>query len=314
LVDRPERAGRIAILKVHPRKARVANDVDVEQVAALTPGFSGADLANLVNEAALLATRRNAESVTLEDFTQAIERIVAGLEKKNRLLNPKERKIVAYHEMGHTLVALSLPGTDKVHKVSIIPRGIGSLGYTIQRPTEDRFLMSESELNDKMSVLLGGRAAETVVFEEISTGASDDFAKVTDIARSMVTRFGMAPELGQITYEDEPHRFLGNVPPPAGLDRRYSDETAQKIDNAVRDLVERAFEKAVAIIKEKRAILDRAAGELLQRETLSAKDLARLIGRESRLNQAPSSGDGGEDYDDKRIGQGLLTAQEVQGS
>jgi cell division protease FtsH len=292
----------------------VDNDVDVEQVAALTPGFSGADLANLVNEAALLATRRNAESVTLEDFTQAIERIVAGLEKKNRLLNPKERKIVAYHEMGHALVASSLPGTDKVHKVSIIPRGIGSLGYTIQRPTEDRFLMSESELNDKMSVLLGGRAAETVVFEEISTGAADDFAKVTDIARSMVTRFGMAPELGQITYEDEPHRFLGNVPPPS-LDRRYSDETAQKIDDAVRDLVERAFEKAVAIIKEKRAILDRAAGELLQRETLSAEDLARLIGRESRLNQGPSSEATAQGIMTTNVqDKGPLAAQEVHGS
>jgi cell division protease FtsH len=208
LVDRPDRAGRIAILKVHLKKARTAKDVDVEQIAGVTPGFSGAELANLVNEAALLATRRRANAVTLEDFTQAIERIVAGLEKKNRLLNAKERRVVAYHEMGHALVALSLPGTETIHKISIIPRGIGSLGYTIQRPTEDRFLMSQSELDAKMAVLLGGRAAETIVFGEISTGAADDLVKVTDIARSMVTRFGMVTALGQVTYEEEPHKFL----------------------------------------------------------------------------------------------------------
>jgi cell division protease FtsH len=282
LVDRPNKVGRVAILKVHLGKARLANDVDVEQIASLTPGFSGADLANLVNEAALLATRRKAEAVTLEDFTQAVERIIAGLEKKNRLLNRKERKIVAYHEMGHTMVALSLPGTDPVHKVSIIPRGIGSLGYTIQRPTEDRFLMSQSELDNKMAVLLGGRAAETIVFDEISTGAADDLVKVTDIARSMVTRFGMAPALGQITYESEPHRFLGNAPAPTPLDHHYSDETAEKIDEAVRELVEKAFERAVAVLKEKRAILDQAAEELLQKETLSADDLTRLVGESLR--------------------------------
>ena len=228
-------------MRVHLKKARIANDVDVEQIAAITPGFSGADLANPVNEAALLATRRMAEAVTLENFTQAIERIVAGLEKKNRLLNRKERKVVTYHEMAHTLVALSLQGTDPVHKVSIIPRGIGSLGYTIQRPTEDRFLMSQSELDNKMAVLLGGRAAETIVFDEISTGAADDLVKVTDIARTMVTRFGMAPTLGQITYENEPHRFLSNIPAPASLDRRYSDETARKIDDAVREFGREGF-------------------------------------------------------------------------
>jgi len=282
LVDRPDKAGRIAILKVHLKKARLARDVDMEQIAGLTPGFSGADLANLVNEAALLATRRMADAVTLEDFTQAIERIVAGLEKRNRLLNPKERKVVAYHEMGHALVALSLPGTDPVHKVSIIPRGIGSLGYTIQRPTEDRFLMSQSELDNKMAVLLGGRAAESIVFDETSTGAADDLVKVTDIARSMVTRFGMVPALGQITYEQEPHRFLGNVPVPAAFDHRYSDETAQKIDDAVRELVEKAFEKALGVLKDKRATLDSAAEELLRKETLSADDLDRLTGRNLR--------------------------------
>jgi cell division protease FtsH len=277
LVDRPDKIGRIAILNVHLKKAKMANDVDPEQVAALTPGFSGADLANLVNEAALLATRRGAEAVAPDDFTQAIERIVAGLEKKNRLLNPRERKVVAYHEMGHVLVAMSLPHMDAVHKVSIIPRGIGALGYTIQRPTEDRFLMSRGELGNKMAVLLGGRAAETVVFDEISTGAADDLAKVTDIARSMVTRFGMAEALGPIAYEDEPQRFLGPMPMPSGVQRRYSEETARRIDAAVRELVDSAFETATTILREKRATLDAAAEELLQKETLAGEELSRLI-------------------------------------
>ncbi len=287
LVDRPDKTGRIAILRVHLQKARIASDIDLEQIAALTAGFSGADLATLVNEAALVATRRKAEAVTLDDFTQAIERIVAGLEKKNRLLNPMERKVVAYHEMGHAVVALSLPGTDAIHKVSIIPRGIGSLGYTIQRPTEDRFLMSRAELDNKMAVLLGGRAAETVVFHEISTGATDDLAKVTGIARSMVTRFGMVEALGPIAYEEEPHRFLGNIPLPTGLDRRYSEGTAQKIDDAVRELVDKAFEKAVGILKEKRAILDKAAEELLQKETLGTDELTRLRGQIAQPSAAP---------------------------
>ncbi|MCE3247958.1 MAG: Cell division protein FtsH [Geminicoccaceae bacterium] len=182
LVDRPDKQGRIQILRVHAKKIKLAQDVSVEQIAALTPGFTGADLANLVNEAALLATRRRAQAVTMEDFNQAIERIVAGLEKKNRLLNPKERQVVAYHELGHALVALTLPGVDPVHKISIIPRGVGALGYTLQRPTEDRFLMTSAELENKMTVLLGGRAAEELVFGEISTGAADDLIKVTDIA------------------------------------------------------------------------------------------------------------------------------------
>src|SRR5690242_5166049 len=186
LVDRPDRIGRVQILRVHAKKIQLALEVDLEQVAALTPGFSGADLANLVNEAALLATRRGAESVSLNDFTQAIERLVAGLEKKNRLLNARERRIVAHHEMGHALVAMALPGVDPVQKVSIIPRGIAALGYTIQRPTEDRFLMDRLELMNRMAVLLGGRAAESLVFDNISTGAADDLAKATEIARSMV--------------------------------------------------------------------------------------------------------------------------------
>jgi cell division protease FtsH len=190
LVDRPDKAGRIDILKVHLKGRTLAADVDPEKIAALTPGFTGADLANLVNEAALIATRRRAEAVTMADFTSAVERIVAGLEKKKRVLNPQERRVVAYHEMGHTLMAMVLPGVDPVHKVSIIPRGIGALGYTIQRPTEDRFIMTREELDSRMAVLLGGRAAEHIVFGHLSTGAADDLAKVTDIARDMELRYG----------------------------------------------------------------------------------------------------------------------------
>ena len=203
LVDRPDKKDRIAILNVHLKKAVLATDVDPEQIAELTPGFTGADLANLVNEAALLATRRGADSVHLTDFTNAVERIVAGLEKKNRLLIPKERRIVAFHELGHAIVAMALPGQDPVHKISIIPRGIGALGYTIQRPTEDRFLMTEEELENRMAVLLGGRAAEYIFFHHLSTGAADDLVKATDTARSMVLRYGMDKELGHVAYERE---------------------------------------------------------------------------------------------------------------
>ncbi|MFM9885767.1 MAG: ATP-dependent zinc metalloprotease FtsH, partial [Burkholderiales bacterium] len=225
LVDRPDKRGRVAILKVHARKVTLAPDLDEEKIAALTPGFSGADLANLVNEAALLATRRRGEQVTLEDFTHAIERIVAGLEKKNRLLIPKEREIVAFHEMGHALTALALPGTDTVHKVSIIPRGVGALGYTIQRPTEDRYLMTERELGNKIVVLLGGRAAERLVFNELSTGAADDLAKATDIARNMVARYGMDEELGSVSYDADRATFLGQTETTTYLERRYSEAT-----------------------------------------------------------------------------------------
>src|SRR5436305_102472 len=216
LVDRPDRVGREEILKVHTRKVLLGVDVKLEEVAALTPGFTGADLANLVNEAALVATRRGANQIAMNDFNLAIERIVAGLEKKNRLLNPREREIVAHHEMGHALVAAALPGTDAVHKISIIPRGIGARGYTIQRPTEDRYLMRREELDNKMAVLLGGRPAEHLVFGHLSTGAADDLSKATDIARNMVTRFGMGRPLGPVTYESEPNSFLG---PMAGTTR-----------------------------------------------------------------------------------------------
>jgi cell division protease FtsH len=275
LVDRPDKKGRIEILGVHLKKVTLAPDVDPEKVAALTPGFAGADLANLVNEAALLATRRNAEAVHLEDFTGAVERIIAGLEKKNRVLNPRERRVIAYHELGHAMVAMALPGQDPVHKVSIIPRGVGALGYTIQRPTEDRFLMTREELENKMGVLLGGRAAEWVVFGHLSTGAADDLAKVTDIARSMVVRFGMDPKLGHVAYEKDRTTFLGGQGIPV-QERSYSDDTARTIDEAVRGIVEQAFARSVSLLQTHRALLDATAATLLERETMSEDDLAPL--------------------------------------
>ena len=274
LVDRPERKGRIQILEVHVKKVRLGTDVSLEQIAALTPGFTGADLANLVNEAALLATRRGAEAVAMRDFTEAIERLIAGLEKRNRVLNPNERRVVAHHELGHAMVAMALPGTDPVHKVSIIPRGVGALGYTIQRPTEDRFLMTRDELENKMAVLLGGRAAEEVVFGHTSTGAADDLAKVTDIARSMVMRYGMVKSLGHVAYEEERAPFLGG-PLPQGH-REYSEETAREIDVAVRDIVKGAYEKAVGILAREKKLLERWAQKLLEKETLGENELGEL--------------------------------------
>jgi len=282
LVDRPDKRGRIDILNVHLRKATLAPDVDPEKIAALTPGFTGADLANLVNEAALLATRRGADAVDMTDFNNAVERIVAGLEKRNRLLNPREREIVAHHEMGHAIVGTTV-GTDPIHKVSIIPRGVGALGYTIQRPTEDRFVMTREELENKMATLLGGRAAEQVVFGHLSTGAADDLRKVTDIARSMVTKYGMSEKLGSVAYDRDPRSpFLAGaeIPMPRGQD--YAENTAAVIDDEVRQLVHSAMDRAIGILQEKRNILERSARRLLEKETLDERELAELIGPQLR--------------------------------
>jgi cell division protease FtsH len=275
LVDRPDKTGRVQILRVHSRKIKLAPDADLEKVAGLTPGFAGADLANLINEAALLATRRGADAVGMEDLSAAIERVVAGLEKKNRLLNPAERQFVAHHEMGHALVAMALPGTDPVHKISIIPRGIGALGYTIQRPTEDRFLMTREEMENKMAVLLGGRAAEMLIFGRPSTGAADDLAKATDIARAIVTRYGMHNQLGLVAYEEERRSFLPGTPLMPG-ERRYSEATAREIDIAVRETVGRAFDSATGILVRARKVLEGGAKLLLERETLVERDLQAL--------------------------------------
>ncbi|NHW68805.1 ATP-dependent metallopeptidase FtsH/Yme1/Tma family protein [Escherichia coli] len=275
LVDRPDKKGRLDILKVHVKKVTLAQDVDLEQVAALTTGFSGADLANRVNEAALAARRRRASAVELQDFTATIGRIVAGLEKKSRVLNPKERETVAHHEMGHALVALALPETDPVHKISIIPRGIGALGYTLQRPTEDRFLMTRTDLEHKIAVLLGGRAAEKLVFGELSTGAADDLARATDIARDMITRFGMDEGLGYIAFEAQRPRFL-DTPELAHGGCRVAESTQARIDQAIRDIVMGVFERAYRILDINRAVLERCARELLARETLDESDIRQL--------------------------------------
>lgn len=275
LVDRPDLAGRLQVLKVHARKVKLGPDVLLERLAAMTAGFVGADLANLINEAALLATRRGADSVAQADLTAAIERIVAGLEKKTRILNAQERRTVAYHEMGHALVGMALPGTDRVEKVSIIPRGIGALGYTIQRPTEDRFLMSREEMERRLATMLGGRAAEMVVFGMPSTGAADDLARATEMARAIVVRYGMNEKLGLVAYETERHPFLNGAPEPMG-ERAYSEETAREIDCEVRELVHAAYETATGQLVRARAVLERGAQMLLEKETLGERELLAL--------------------------------------
>lgn len=291
LVDRPDKTGRIQILNIYLKKIELAPGVSAEEIAALTPGFTGADLATLCNEAALLATRRNAENVIAADFTSAIERIIAGLEKKNRILSPKEREIVAYHEMGHALVASVLPGVDRVQKISIIPRGIGALGYTIQRPTEDRFLMTEDELRNKMVVLLGGRAAERLIFGKVSTGAADDLAKASEIARSAAAQYGMVPMLGDVAYDRVHQQFLQGASQPGGwLERSYAEQTAREIDCAVREMVAQAADRAFAELEKRRDVVEKGAKLLLEKETLSAADLARLLnGRKAKPTGATTS-------------------------
>ena len=270
-VPRPDRKGRKEILEVHVKKVKLADGVDLDQVARLTTGFSGADLENLVNEAAVLATRRNAEAVEQRDFTSALERIVAGTQKKNRPLSEDERTRVAYHELGHALLGLKLPGADPVQKVSVVPRSIGALGYTLQRPTGDRYLMTRGELVDKMTVLLGGRAAEKVFFDDVSTGASDDLQKVSEIARSLVTQYGMTDELGLLAYEDGGRGQSGV--PPALRSRDYAEETARRIDETAREIVDRAYDRAVGVIEENSTALDRLAERLLEVETLGESEL-----------------------------------------
>ncbi len=276
LVDRPDKQGRMAILRVHLKKLNNLGEIDLERLAGMTPGMVGADLANLVNEAALLAVRGGKEGVEMAQFEEAVERIVAGLEKKNRLINPKERRIVAYHEIGHALVALALPGTDPVRKITIVPRGIAALGYTMQVPTEDRFLMSRTELRHKIATLLGGRAAEELIFGDISTGAHNDLAKATDIARSMVTEYGMSEAAGQVYYRGEPQPLFMQ-PQQTAPRGGYSETTATLIDQEVRHIIDQQYDVARGILSGHRDTLDRAAQELLEREKLDAADLERLL-------------------------------------
>lgn len=275
VMDRPDRKGREAILAVHIKKISVAPGLKIDEVAGLTPGFTGADLANLVNEAAIFATRRGGDTVTIEDFTNAVERIVAGSERKSRLLKPEDRERVAYHEMGHALAASSLAKTDPVQKVSIIPRSIGALGYTLQRPTEDRFLITLGELQERMIALLAGRAAEEIIYGEISTGAADDLAKATDVARQCVTRFGMNASVGQAVLEEQKLQWLGDGAHD-GRSRDYSEATAREVDLAVRAMIDDAYAGAKKLLGARVADLRAGAKLLLERETITPADFAPL--------------------------------------
>lgn len=275
VVDRPDKTGRAAILKVHLRKVAFDPALDVDAVAGLTPGFTGAELANLVNEAAIHATRRGGDKVTLADITSALERVVAGMERKGRLLNARERETVAWHEMGHALAAAQLPGADPVHKVSIIPRTIGALGYTMTRPTEDRFLITRTELENRMVMLLAGRAAEQIRFAEVSTGAADDLVRATDIARQIVTRFGMHEALGQAVLEQDRGGFLGEDR-VSFTPRDHSEATAREVDLAVRGLLDAAYKRAIALLTAAHADLEAGAKMLLERETITPADFPPL--------------------------------------
>ena len=276
LIDRPDRKGRQAILKVHLQKITVEPGLDGERIADITTGFTGADLANLVNEAAIVATRRGAEAVSLDDFTAAVERIVAGVERKSSVLRPDERQVVAYHEMGHALAASSLPAMDPVHKVSIVPRAMGSLGYTLQRPTGDHFLMSCQMLKDRIVVLMAGRAAEYLAYGQISTGAADDLARATDIARQLITRFGMSTELGQSVLERQSATYLGERMQGVG-EKDYSEQTAREVDLGIRALLDEAYGRAKVLLDSRRGDLDAGAHLLLQKETLTPAEFPPLM-------------------------------------
>ncbi len=275
LVDRPDKKGREEILRVHINTVKLGQDVDLEKLAAMTPGMVGADLANLVNEAALLAVRHDKKEVEMTEFVESIERVVAGLEKKNRLINPKEREIVAHHEVGHALVALSLPGTDPVQKISIIPRGIAALGYTMQVPTEDRFLLRKTELLNRVASLLGGRAAEEIVFGDVSTGAHNDLARATDMARSMVKEYGMSSQVGQVYFAREKRALFMEMGVPEGGD--YSEATAEIIDKEIKAIIDMEYERARSILKERRGTLDKGALLLLQKEKIEGTELMALM-------------------------------------
>jgi cell division protease FtsH len=281
LVDRPDKTGRVAILRVHARQVALGSDADLETIAAMTPGFTGADLANVINEAALLAVRRGKEAVGPAELQEAVERVVAGLEKKNRVLNRLERERVAYHETGHALVALALPGTESVQKISIIPRGIAALGYTLQLPTEDRFLMTQSELENKIAVLLGGRVAEEMVFGEASTGAQNDLLKATDIARSMVKAYGMSGKLGTVTLERERQpQFLPGYAPPAERGD-YAEETAREIDCEIRRIIDEQYDRVKDLLAARRVALVEVARVLLEREVIGGAELKAIVDAQS---------------------------------
>ncbi len=275
VVDRPDKIGRLEILKVHSRNVQLDPDADLDVVAAMTPGFAGADLANIINEAALLAVRMSKDSVGLPELQEAVERVIAGLEKKNRVLNQAEKERVAHHEIGHALVSLSLPGSDEVQKISIIPRGVAALGYTLQLPTEDRFVITKSELENKIAVYLGGRVAEEIIYQEISTGARDDLLKATDIAKNMIKAYGMSEQLGQISFDqDQQPMFLQNGQSPGPGD--YSEETARAIDTEIRRIIDAQYARVSALLRAKTQILKDAARALLDKETLTGEELRAI--------------------------------------
>jgi cell division protease FtsH len=275
VVDRPDINGREEILKIHARNVKLSPDVDLKVIASRTPGFVGADLANIINEAALLAARKNKESVEMADIEEAIDRVVAGLEKKGRLMSKKEKEIVAFHESGHAIVATVLPNADPVRRISIVPRGISALGYTLQLPTEDRYLMTKSELLDRLAVLLGGRVAEEIVFREISTGAHNDLQRATDIATSMVKEFGMSDKLGYVTFEKEKKPLF--LPSSLFPTREYSEDTAKQIDEEVKKIVDETYLRVKEILTAKKDKMEELARLLLEKEVVEEQDLKRIL-------------------------------------
>ncbi|MGK7311808.1 MAG: ATP-dependent zinc metalloprotease FtsH [Candidatus Longimicrobiales bacterium M2_2A_002] len=296
VVDRPDRKGRQAILEVHAKDIKLAKDVDLEVLARRTPGFVGADLANLLNEGALLAARRDKTEVGMDELDAAIDRVVAGLEKKNRLVNEKERRIVAFHEAGHAIVAERVENADPVHKISIIPRGIGALGYTQQLPEDERYLLQRQELLDRMAVLLGGRVAEEIVFDEISTGAANDLERVAEMARNMVRQYGMSDLLGPVSYEKQRSTFLGNDNTPWPQEKSYSDETARSMDKEVKRIVLEVKERTTEILRTNRDLLDAVADALLENEVVTREQLREIMGEEDeeeRVAEEQPVGHGG---------------------
>jgi cell division protease FtsH len=273
VVDRPDLHGREAILKVHSADVKMEKEVDLHAVAAMTPGFVGADLANLINEAALLAARRNKKAAGMPEFEEAIDRLMAGLEKKKRLMNLKEKEIVAYHESGHALVACMIPNADPVRKISMIPRGIGALGYTLQKPTEDRYLMTRSELLDRIAILLGGRSAEKIIFNEISTGAQNDLKKATEIARMMIKEYGMSEKMGQVAFDQGDRQSLYGL----SFEKEYSEETAREIDLEIKRIMDESSQRVETILLEKKMILQRMAKKLIEEEVIEGDDLKKFL-------------------------------------
>ncbi|WJW76356.1 ATP-dependent zinc metalloprotease FtsH [Thiohalobacter sp. IOR34] len=287
VVDKPDLEGRVAILRIHTRKMKLADDVDLRIVAQRTPGFVGADLANIANEAAIRAVRENHQAITMADFEAAIDRVIAGPEKKNRALSSEEKRRVAFHESGHALVAVTVPTGEPVHKVSIIPRGVAALGYTLQLPVEEKFLSTVSELKDQLAILLGGRVAEELVYGDISSGAANDLERATEIARSMVTQLGMSDKLGPVTFGKHQQLVYLGVQQE---ERNYSEETARQIDAEVRALVEEAHRRAHQIIDSRRPVLDALAARLMEKEVISGEEVLEVVRETGGKSSDPHAG------------------------